>query len=114
MTQIVFVAVVLIAFVIFALLKLTGYRVAFEPILKTLATAVVMLPLLVMSSLIIFMMEVLVCVAVILILYAAGMLAGLSNIPRQYTDFGLWALIAIAIGIAGFNWLRYVVLARDE
>jgi hypothetical protein len=105
MSQLVFIVVALVAFVIFGVLKLTGFRVRFERIFKALATVVGLLPLLVLSSLIIFVIG-------FGLLYIAGIH---PDIPRQYTVVGIWALTATAIGIAGINWLKYVVhVARDE
>jgi hypothetical protein len=85
------------------------------PIFKFLAAVVAMLPVLVMSAFVIWMIEVLLCIGVLLVLYVTGVLADFSDIPRRYEVLGLLSLIAIAVGLAGINCARYIALVvRNE
>jgi hypothetical protein len=114
MTQVFFLIVLVLAFGLFAFLRVMGVGVKFGPIFKMLATAFAMLPVLVMSALVIFAMEVGACMAILLILQVTGIFPDLSGIPHRYEVFGIWTLTAIAIVLAGINWLRYIVLVRND
>jgi hypothetical protein len=114
MSQVFFLAILLLVLIIFALTRLAGFRIRFEPLFRVLASAFVMLPVMLMSALVVLTIEVGVCVVVLLVLHLAGFLQNFSDIPDQYARLGLWVLIAIAIAFAGFNWVRDAVLDRDE
>jgi hypothetical protein len=99
MTLVFFLAILLLALIIFALIRLAGFRVGFEPIFKVLATGVVMLPVLIMILLIVFCIEAVVCVGVLLMLQLGGF--QVSDIPDRYVRLGIWVLIAMTPAVWG-------------
>src|SRR5262249_6081231 len=104
MTQAFFLAILLLGFIAFALMWLSGLHIKFELTFKTLATVFVMLPLLVIPALLVFVIG----FGLYMLVHATGML---PNIPDRYV---LWALIAIAIVIPGVIWVQYIVLVVRE
>ena len=109
MTQAFFLAILLLAFIAFALMWLLGLHIKFELTFKTLATVLVMLPLLVIPALLVFVIGFGLYMLVSGALHATGLL---SSIPDRYV---IWSLIAIAIAIPGVLWVRYIVLVvRNE
>src|SRR6516164_3716478 len=104
MTQ-VFFAILVLAFLALALMRLLGLHIKFERIFKALAIVFVMLPLLVIPALLVFVIG----FGLYMLVRATGLL---PSIPNQYV---LWALIAIAVAIPGVIWVRYMLLVvRDE
>jgi hypothetical protein len=109
MTQAFFLAILLLGFIAFALMWLSGLHIKFELTFKTLATVFVMLPLMVIPALLVFVIGFGLYMLVSGALNVAGLL---PSIPDRYV---IWALIAIAIAIPGFIWVRYIVLVvRNE
>src|SRR5262249_23949160 len=105
MTQAFFLAILLLAFIAFALMWLLGLHIKFQAIFKTLAIVLVMLPLLVIPALLVFVIG----FGLYMLVSATGLL---PSIPDRYV---LWSLIAIAIAIPGVIWVRYIVLVvRNE
>jgi len=104
MTQ-VFFAILVLAFLALALMRLLGLHIKFERIFKALAIVFVMLPLLVIPALLVFVIG----FGLYMLVRATGLL---PSIPNQYV---LWALIAIAVAIPGVILVRYMLLVvRDE
>ena len=100
-----FLAILLLGFIAFALMWLSGLHIKFELTFKTLATVFVVLPLLVIPALLVFVIG----FGLYMLVHAAGLL---PSIPDRYV---LWSLIVIAIAIPGIMWVRYIVLVvRDE
>jgi hypothetical protein len=109
MTQAFFLAILLLGFIAFALMRLLGLHIKFELTFKTLAIVFVMLPLLVIPALLVFVIGFGLYMLVSGVLNATGLL---PSIPDRYV---LWSLIAIAIAIPGVIWVRYIVLVvRDD
>ena len=104
MTQAFFLAILLLGFIAFALMWLSGLHIKFELTFKTLATVFVMLPLLVIPALLVFVIG----FGLYMLVHAAGLL---PSIPDRYV---LWSLIVIAIAIPGVMWVRYIVLVARE
>src|SRR5262249_53977870 len=105
MTQAFFLAILLLGFIAFALMWLLGLHIKFELTFKTLATVFVILPLLLIPALLVFVIG----FGLYMALHATRLL---PSIPDSYV---IWSLIAIAIVIPGFIWVRYIVLVvRDE
>jgi hypothetical protein len=101
MTQAFFLAILLLAFIAFALMWLLGLHIKFELTFKTLATVLVMLPLLVIPTLLVFVIGFGLYMLVSGALYSTGLL---SSIPDRYV---IWSL--------GVMWVRYIVLVvRNE
>jgi hypothetical protein len=108
MTQAFFLAILLLAFIALALIRLLGLHIKYEPIFKTLATVLVMLPLLVIPALLVFVIGFGLYMLVSSALHTTGLM---PSIPDRYV---LWALIAIAVAIPGVIWVRYIVLVVRE
>ena len=83
------------ALIIFALIRLAGFRVGFEPAFKVLATVFVMLPVVIMSILIVFVIDVGACLGVLLTPQLTGFLQA-SDVADRYVHLGLLVLIAMA------------------
>ena len=103
MTQAFFLAI-LLAFTALALMRLLGLHIKYEPIFKTLAIVLVMLPLLVIPALLVFVIG----FGLYMLLHATGLV---PSIPDRYV---LWALIAIAVAVPGVIWVGYIVLVVRE
>ena len=100
-----FLAILLLGFIAFALMWLSGLHIKFELTFKTLATVFVVLPLRVIPALLVFVIG----FGLYMTLHAAGLL---PSIPDRHV---LWALIVVAIAIPGVMWVRYIVLVvRNE
>jgi hypothetical protein len=100
-----FLVILLLGYIAFALMWLSGLHIKFELTFKTLATVFVVLPLLVIPALLVFVIG----FGLYILVHAAGLL---PSIPDRYV---LWSLIVIAIAIPGVMWVRYIVLVvRDE
>jgi len=100
-----FLVILLLGYIAFALMWLSGLHIKFELTFKTLATVFVVLPLLVIPALLVFVIG----FGLYMLVHAAGLL---PSIPDRYV---LWSLIVIAIAIPGVMWVRYIVLVvRDE
>src|SRR5215472_2216286 len=100
MTEAFFLAILLLGFIAFALMWLLGLHIKFELTFKTLATVFVILPLMVIPALLVFVIGFGLYMLVSGALNATGLL---PSIPDRYV---IWALIAIAIAIPGFIWVR--------
>jgi hypothetical protein len=114
MTQVIFLAVLLVAAVLWAMLRVLQIRIGFEPIFKVLASTVVMLPMVLMGGVVIFVLELGLCMLLLGVLKLTGLIPDLAVIPHQYEVFGLWLLFALALAIPGFHALRYIILIRDQ
>ena len=71
---------------------------------KTLAAALVLLPLLVIPALLAFVIG----FGLYMLVHATGLL------PTIADRYVLWALIVIAIAIPGVIWVRYIVVVLRE
>jgi hypothetical protein len=83
-------------------------HIKYASIFKTLATVLVMLPLLLIPALLVFVIGFGLCMLILPMLYATGLV---PSIPDRYV---LWALFAIALAIPGVIWVGYIVLVVRE
>jgi hypothetical protein len=81
MTQAFFLAILLLAFIALALIRLLGLHIKYEPIFKTLATVLVMLPLLVIPALLVFVIGFGLYMLVSSALHTTGLM---PSIPDRY------------------------------
>jgi hypothetical protein len=100
-SYLIFLAVLLFAAIVTAVLRLFGFGLTFEVVFKALATAVVFLPMVLMSALVVFIVEFGICMVALLMLHLTGLVHP-ADIPKQYQVFGLWGLAVLAIGIVVF------------
>jgi hypothetical protein len=111
MTYIMFLVVLAIAALVFALVRSFGFHAKYEATFKVLGTFVAMLPVLIGVASIIFAIEIGLGLIVFGALYSTGMV---RSIPHQYEIFSLYGMAIIAIGIAVFELLRYAVFVARE
>ena len=102
MTYFIFLAVLLFAAIVTAALRLFGFGSTFEVVFKSLATAVVFLPMVLASAMVVFIAEIGLCMVIFFTLDLTGVVR-LADIPHRYEVLGTWGLVALAIGIAGFS-----------
>ena len=114
MTYLSFLMVLFLAGGIAVVARMVGVRARFEPTFKALAISLSTLPVLVMSAIVVFGLQVVAVAAALLVLHFAGVIPDLSKIPHRYEILGLWVLIALALGISGINWVRHILVVRRE
>jgi hypothetical protein len=93
-------------------MSVSNCRIEFEPMSKVLATAVVALPMVLLSALIIFVVEVGLCIGVLLLLYFVGLVHP-GDIPNRYVILSLSGLVLLAVGYSGFAALRNFSRMKD-
>jgi hypothetical protein len=79
---------------------------------KVPATSVVALSMVLLSALIIFIVEVGLCVSVFLLLSFVGLVHP-GDIPTRYVILALLGLLLLAVGYSGFAALRSFPRTRD-
>jgi hypothetical protein len=110
---------VIVAAVVFVAAKPLGGGIRFGTVFKAFALVLTMLPILVMSVLIIFVIEFGASMLLLLVLHITGVLP--NYIPPDYERYeriGLWGMMALALALAiffGRDLLRYIIhVAREE
>ncbi len=117
MSYLILLAVLLVSAIGTAVLRLFGFGLTFETVFKVLATAVTFLPIALMMTVIVFVVELGLCMVIFFTLGLTG-LVRLADIPHPYEVLGIWGLLALAFGIVSFsiilNFVRHRRIVKGE